>query len=254
MTTTVSPPAAAGGSVSEMLNLIKASDTVELKVTVPEVGQRSAIRALGMDPLDAEIRQVFFFDTPDLRLNAAGLVLRARRMQKKGGDSIVKLRPVVPDALSRELRRTDGFGVEVDAMPGGYVCSARLRQMTTADRVADATGGELRLRKLFTKEQRAFLAAHDQEGIGFDDLRVLGPIFVLKLKFSPAGFDRKLVAEAWLFPDSSRILELSTKCMPSEAFQVAAEARAFLEDHGLDLSSEQETKTRHALEVLSAQP
>jgi hypothetical protein len=254
MTTTVSAPAAAGGSVSELLDLVKASDTVELKVTVPETAQRSAIRALGMDPLDAEIRQVFFFDTPDLRLNAAGLVLRARRMQKKGGDTIVKLRPVVPDALSRELRRTDGFGVEVDAMPGGYVCSARLRQMTTAQRVHEAAGGELRLRKLFTKEQRAFLAEHDQEGIGFDDLRVLGPIFVLKLKFSPAGFDRKLVAEAWLFPDSSRILELSTKCMPAEAFQVAAEARAFLEDHGLDLSSEQETKTRHALEVLGAQP
>ena len=32
----------------------------------------------------------------------------------------------------------------------------------------------------------------------------------------------------WLYPDGSRILELSTKCAPAEAFQVAAETRAFL--------------------------
>ena len=32
----------------------------------------------------------------------------------------------------------------------------------------------------------------------------------------------------WLYPDNSRILELSTKCAPAEALQVADEARAFL--------------------------
>ena len=44
--------------------LVASADTVELKLTVPESNQRSAVRSLGMDPLDAEIRQVFFFDTP----------------------------------------------------------------------------------------------------------------------------------------------------------------------------------------------
>ena len=46
---------------------------------------------------------------------------------------------------------------------------------------------------------------------------------MLKLKFAPKGSTRKLVAELWLYPDNSMILELSTKCAPSEAFQVAAE-------------------------------
>ena len=49
-----------------------------------------------MDPLGAQIRQVFFFDTPDLALENAGVVVRARRVQGKGDDSVVKLRPVVP--------------------------------------------------------------------------------------------------------------------------------------------------------------
>ena len=37
-----------------------------------------------------------------------------------------------------------------------------------------------------------------------------------------------------------------------EAFQVAAEARAFLAGKGVDLGGEQETKTRKALEFFSA--
>ena len=55
----------------------------------------------------------------------------------------------------------------------------------------------------------------------------------------------------WLYPDGSRILELSTKCAPAEAFQVAAEARGFLASKGVDLDSEQQTKTRTALEFFS---
>jgi hypothetical protein len=47
------------------------------------------------------------------------------------------------------------------------------------------------------------------------------------------------------------VLELSTKCAPSEAFQVAAETRAFLNGRGVDLAGKQETKTRKALEFFS---
>jgi uncharacterized lipoprotein YehR (DUF1307 family) len=71
-----------------------------------------------------------------------------------------------------------------------------------------------------------------------------GPIFVLKLKFAPDGYARKLVAELWLYPDNSMILELSTKCAPPETFQVAAETRAFLTQRGVDLTGEQQTKTK----------
>ena len=92
--------------------------------------------------------------------------------------------------------------------------------------------GDRPLRKLFSKEQRAFYAAHAPDGLALDDLSILGPIFVLKLKFTPDELDRRLVAEMWLYPDGSRVLELSTRCAPAEAFQVAAETRAFLAGHG----------------------
>ena len=234
------------------MELIKDSDTVELKLTVPESEHRSTIDALDMDALDAQIRQVFFFDTPDLTLNANGVVVRARRVQKKGDDSVVKLRPVVPSMLPGRVRKVPGFGVEVDAMPGGFVCSGSMKG-TPEKSVRDAVAGKLPIRKLFSKEQRAFYAEHAPEGLALDDLTVLGPIFVLKLKFAPKDYNRKLVAEVWLYPDNSRILELSTKCAPAEAFEVAAETRAFLNARGVDLGGEQETKTKKALEFFSAQ-
>ena len=62
-----------------------------------------------------------------------------------------------------------------------------------------------------------------------------------------------MVAEMWLYPNGDRIFELSTKCLPSEAFQVAAEARVYLSEHGIDLSGEQQTKTRTALEFFSGE-
>src|SRR4051794_9218315 len=129
--------------LSELLDLVRGSDSVELKLTVPDVDHRSTINALDLDPLDAQIRQVFFFDTPDLALNQAGVVARARRVQGKEHDSVVKLRPVVPGELPAGLREAENLNVEVDAMPGGYVCSATLKRPLKQDRVASAVSGEI---------------------------------------------------------------------------------------------------------------
>jgi hypothetical protein len=251
MTTTQSTPVALSQEqIAEMLDLIKDSDSVELKLTVPEHDQRSAVVALGMDPLDAQIRQVFFFETPDLALDKLGVVVRGRRVQGKGDDSVVKLRPVVPSELPAELRAATGFRVEVDALPGGFVCSGTLKRTLDSGEVKKTVAGERPVRKLFSKQQRAYFAEH-APGIELDDLKILGPIFVLKLRFTPEELGRRLVAEMWIYPDGSRVLELSTRTATNEAFQVAAEARAYLAGQGIDLSGEQETKTKKALEYFA---
>jgi len=235
-----------------MLALSSGADSIELKLTVPEQSHRSAIEALGLDPLDAQIRLVCFFDTPDLRLNRQGVIVRARRVQGREDDSVVKLRPVVPDELPAQLRAAPEMVVELDAMPGGYVCSASMKaRLKGAGGVKKRLRGKRATSKLFTKPQRRFYEQHAPADLALDDLEVLGPIFVLKLNSTPAGFGRKLCTEMWLYPDGSRILELSTKCAPSEMFQVAAEARGFLGGSGIDLSGRQQTKTKTALQQFS---
>ena len=239
--------------VAQVLRLLRSADNVELKVSVPDADRRSAVAALGIDPLDAQIRQVVYFDTPELTLSQHGVVVRARRIQRKPGDSIVKLRPLVPDQLPQSLRRSRDVAVEVDAMPGGFVCSGSMKAQRDDAELKEALAGRLPLRRLFTKRQRAFFSAHAPDGLQLDDLAVLGPINVLKLKFTPEDHGRRLVAELWTYPEGSRILELSTKCEPTEAFEVAAETRAFLARHGIDLSGEQQTKTRKALEFFASE-
>ena len=99
-----------------MMTLMKGADSVELKLTIPAPDHRATIGGLKIDALDAQIRQVFFLDTPDQRLSSSGVILRARRVQGKRGDSTVKLRPVVPSEL-----------------PGALAQDARLRRRSRRD-------------------------------------------------------------------------------------------------------------------------
>ena len=250
---TTETPMLSDQHLAELVALTKDADSVELKLTVPVSDRSRGAAALGVDPLDGQIRQVYFFDTPELALNKSGVVVRARRVQGKGDDTVVKLRPVVPEQLPAALRRSPNFGVEVDAMPGGVVCSGSMKRALKTPRVRDAVFGKRPLSKLYSKEQRALYAAHAPAGLELDDLSILGPLSVLKLKFAPEGFDRKIVSELWLYPDNSMILELSTKCAPSETFQVVAESKAFLTQNGVELTGEQETKTKKALQYFSKQ-
>jgi hypothetical protein len=237
--------------LDEMLKLVGDADSVELKLTVPDEHRQSAAAALGVDPLNARIRQVYFFDTPDLALDGAGVVVRARRTQGAPDDTVVKLRPVVPKQLPADLRARKDFVVEVDAMPGKYVCSASFKGSVKAGAVQETVSGGQPLRKLFSKSQRAFFADHAPKGVELDDLSVLGPVIALKLKLVHADLDRKLAVELWLYPDGSRIAELSTKCAPADWLETTTQSRDFLGDKGVSLTGEQETKTRVALEYFA---
>jgi len=243
----------AADQVLQVLQLADQSDSIELKLTLPASAYRRASKALAIDPLDAQIRQVFFFDTPDLALDGAGVVMRARRIQGRPGDTTVKLRPLVPAELDQAVRRSRQFSAEVDATPGGYVCSGSMKNEVSAADVLRSTRGDQPLRKLFSKEQRALFEAHAPTGIAIDDLAVLGPILVLKLKLSPAELSSRLVLEVWMYPDGSRVVELSTKASPSDGLRLAVETRAFLEARGIPLSADQQTKTKTALNFFAAE-
>jgi hypothetical protein len=241
-----------GEEMVKLLKLATQAKSIELKLSVPATGHRATTESIGFDPVEAQPRQAFFFDTPDLALNRAGVAIRARRTQGGTADTVVKIRPVDPAKLDAKLRALEEFKIEVDAMPGGYVCSASFKGVCSSQEVLDVTSGALPLRKIFSKGQRAFYDAHAPAGLTMDKLAVLGPTFLLKAKHQPKDYDRRIVIELWLYPDGSRIMELSTKCLPKEAFQVAAEFKAYLAGHGIALGKDQSAKTKTTLEFFSA--
>ena len=195
--------------------------------------------------------QVFFIDTPDLKLNKAGLIVRARRFRAGKGATVVKLRPVDPATVAAELRRDMAFKIEVDAMPGGYVCSASAKGRAPSQDVLEVSDGNVPLASLFNQRQREFYEANAPAGLAMSELVPLGPTFLLRLKQQPKGFDRPINIELWLYPDGSRILELSTKGETNEAFQLAAEFRAFVTSRGIAPEAGAATKTGSALAYFS---
>jgi hypothetical protein len=237
--------------IAEVMTLLKDVNSVELKLVAPADTHRATIGKLGLDPIEAEVRQVYFFDTPNLDLNRAGLVVRARRVAGGAGDTVVKLRPVDPAAISKELRRSESFKTEVDVVPGGFVCSGSFKGRCAAQEVKDTVSGKMPLDQLFSKEQRAFFRAHAPKGIELRSLATFGPTFVLKVRVWVKQLDRRLTVELWLFPDGSRNLEISTKAAPSEAFQATAELKAYLAEAGIELTGNQQTKTRAAMEFFA---
>jgi len=245
-------PAYDAETLAAVLAVLPDVDAVELKLTVPGADHRRVLDRLGIDALDATIRQVVFFDTPALDLSAAGLVVRARRTQRKDGDLTVKVRPMLPADAPDRARRSGGFKVEVDASPAGFTCScSSMRRLPDGD-VRTLLEDVGRLPGLLDRTQRSLLEPRLPAGVALDDLRALGPTTLLKARFAPAGLPRRMTAELWFLPDGDRVLELSTKATPAAAFQAAAETKAFLASRGVDLGAPQETKTRTALAAFAA--
>ncbi|MFE5310889.1 hypothetical protein [Isoptericola sp. NPDC056578] len=240
-------PAYDAETLAAVLAVLPDVDAVELKLTVPGADHRRVLDRLGIDALDATIRQVAFLDTPALDLSAAGLVVRARRTQRKAGDVTAKVRPMLPADVPGRARRADGFKVEVDASPAGFTCSCSSTRRLPDDDVRALLDDVGRLPGLLDRTQLSLLEPRLPAGVGFDDLRVLGPVTLLKARFAPAGLPRPMTAELWFLPDGDRILELSAKAAPAAAFQAAAETKVFLASQGVDLGAPQETKTRAAL-------
>ena len=141
-----------------LMALIKDSDSVELKLTLPEEAHRSVITALGLDPLEAEIRQVFFFDTPDLALNecrARGSgAPRPAEGRRHGGEAAARRarRPSRPDPRvgcvlrrgGRDARRLRLLGVDEGGSAQGTRAGRRRRGTAAPEAVLEGAAGVLR--------------------------------------------------------------------------------------------------------------
>jgi hypothetical protein len=241
------PAPFSGEHLLKVLELLKGSTTFEAKVVVPDWSHRAAIKGLGFDPVDVVPRQIYFFDTPELALNKAGIIIRARRFSGGRGDTVVKLRPVDPVLVDPELRHSKSFKIELDVMPGGYICSASFKGVSTSAEVLEVVEGRKSIALIFSKGQRAFFKVHAPAHFDVDKMVPMGPVFILRHKYAHGDFRQPITVELWLYPDGSRIFEVSTKGPPTEAFQVAAEFRAFVTKCGIPLEKPTVTKTGSAI-------
>ncbi len=232
---------------------IEGSDKVEIKITVTRNDEERAYEALDIEHRDAVRRDIYFFDTPELTLNKAGVILRARAIEDDDHDSVVKVRPVDPGSVDDELKDTDGFKIEADVVGDKVVMSASFKVEQKKGAIEKVANGKLDVSELFSKKQKAFAADFYGRPVELDDLIIMGPIQTLRADIKRPGMAYDITAEYWTLPDDSHLLEVSIKCPPEEAVVAREVFEAFLAGHGLDPNGAQATKTKLALTSLAKQ-
>jgi hypothetical protein len=237
--------------LARLLRLAPHADRMELKLLVPSGAHQETYAALGLHFTRASGQRVYYLDTPDRQLHRRGVVARVRSIRGRPDDSVVKLRPIAPADIPTSLRQSKNCVVEIDGMPGAYVCSAALKSRLGSDDVAVAMSDDRPLHTLFSPRQRALLAPRLPRDVSIDDLTVFGPVDARRHKLALAGSDRILLAEQWTFPDKTRLLELSTRCLPGHALHTAAHTATLLRAHGVDLTGPQQTKTSATLKFFA---
>jgi hypothetical protein len=221
------------------------AERVEIKVTVLDQEEGKAGQALGLDVARAEDRSIYFFDTPQLDLYKAGVVLRARQIEGAPDDSTVKIRSVDPTTVDRQW--VEGFKLEADVVGDKVVRSASLTVEQRKNEIQKVLEKKREISKLYSPEQERFLAVFHAEAVDLDDLAVMGPIPALCREVEHPGMTYKVTAERWRLPDGTDLVELSIKCPREEAAVARKIFEGFLVGLGLDPHGAQETKTKRAL-------
>lgn len=227
------------------------TDAVEIKVTIRPDEELRAERALRVNEDTADIRLIYFYDTPNLDLFAAGIALRARLIKGDDDNSTVKFRSASLQVVPPEWYRHEGFKLEADMVGDRVVYSASLTCRQGRDEIDEVAEGRRPIDKLYSRDQERFLRAFYAGPLGFDQLCVMGPIRVLRWKLEHKGFPHELTVEEWRLPDGDDLVEVSIKVPPGEAHQAQREFDDHLRSLGLDPQGAQETKTRTALEYFA---
>jgi hypothetical protein len=229
-----------------------AMDAVEIKLTIAPDQELLAERAMNVSQEAADVWRVYFYDTPNLELFKAGVVLRARLQKDDDDDSTVKFRAVDAAAVPDNWQRSRGFKREADWVGDHVVCSASLTVQQKRDEIDDVAEGKRAIGKLFSKDQEKFLREFYQGPIDFNQLRVFGPIRVLRWKPKHDTFPHELTLEEWRLPNGVDMVEVSIKAPPNEAVQAREQFEAHLRALGLNPEgSSKDTKTRSALEYFA---
>ena len=247
------------GEAEESVKSDRADDDgrprVELKLTLADSGERARDR-LNLAKSAGERRWITFYDTLELELFEAGIVLRARHIDGKPDDSTVKLRPLDPSLVDEEWFDEEGFKCETDRSPSRSVDSCSLSDRRDADEIEAVGDLEESIDTLFDDDQLRFLDEYGSLWVDFDALYVLGPVAARVWKIESDALPEAVTVEIWRLP-SREIVELSMKVEPEDAEDALHDLLAWVGRRRLRVASQADTKTRATLEAyadLTANP
>jgi hypothetical protein len=225
---------------------------VELKVTIEPDSLATLLDALGLDEDDDdEERYVTFYDTPELALFDAGVVLRSRKVIDGPDDSTVKIRPLTADeawALDPALFELDDFKCERDRTPDSEVGSCSLGAEQDRGEIDEVAAGDRDVDKLFSGEQESFFDFFAPVEVTMDDLVPLGPVPTHRYRTAVDELGADVTVEHWELPDGSSLVEVSVKVEEEDADGALEALLGWIGALGISLAETQVPKTRLVLE------
>ncbi len=229
------------------------ADAIEIKATIPQRQIKGALKRYKLTQHNDDERLVYFFDTPDLKLLAAGVIVRARRVIGGRDNGTIKFRPVQAEKVGKGWHRFPDFKIEVDASEKGFVKSASFSMPVRKGLIKRVVTRDEDTASLFTKPQEKFLREMGGARIDFTTLRVMGPLKAQRWDFEDPACPWPITAELWRREDGARLMEVSVKARAAQAAAVMAGFMAFLAESGAERDSGQLAKTRWALDYYAAQ-
>jgi hypothetical protein len=224
----------------------------ELKVTIDAAQIARARSRLSLVNANSQTRRIWFFDTPALDLYEAGVIVRAREIDGGDDDSTIKLRPFSATDLASDFRKLDELKCETDRDVNGATSACSLGADQDEGEIVAVDEGQRAIDQLYSSEQEDMFATYGPD-VPLDALHALGPIPARVWTVRSHDLPEKLTAELWYMPDGSQSLELSMRVDTSDADDGLDDLLDFVDDRGLDLSDEQESKTRRALDSFASQ-
>ena len=235
-------------TMGKVAKAVVGAEAIEIKATVPEHQVQPALDKFKLSADNDEERLIYFFDTPQLDLLAAGIIARTRRVIGDEHDSTVKFRPVEPTAVAKKWKKFPDFKIEADASEKGVVKSASFSMPVAKGLIKRVADGKKGVAKLFTREQEEFLLLMAGRQIDYGSLAVLGPLEARRWKFEDEACPWPITAELWTRGDGDRLMEASIKAPVAQAAVAIGGFMAFLAEVGAERDTDQQTKTRWALD------
>lgn len=223
-------------------------ERAEIKLLVQQDKIAEAMTTLKLADPATKRYQIYFIDTPDFRLNRAGLILRLRDKGKGKTETTVKFRPENP-AKPIDEKWLPKLAREPEWLVGkGGNLSYSLEQ---------EVGGTDLLRKpadnlaaLFSDDQKAFFKLVMHKEFDPAKLKVFGPIAAEIWEWDEPAVGDKVSAELWKLGDK-QVFELSRKTKADGLKKKAKGFEKAFRNEGISVDPNPESKTRKALEYYS---
>jgi hypothetical protein len=255
---------ALGGAVLALERASSAADKgcevkkSEVKVAVDGAKIEDALSKLGLSGKPDEARAIYFFDTCDLKLASAHVILRSRASEDgDGAKTTAKIRqpdePQVPPDLCANVKcEEDRSGATTAAT------SCSLDRDVAAGEIATAVAAGGAIAKLFSTEQLT-LVGLGRTAPPWGEMRALGPIASRTWKDVDIGSGSdatQVTIEEWTLPGQSKagLLEVSQRVKRADAQHALDALETTLKKLGVALAAEQGPKTRATLEEISRDP